>query len=57
MKIFTRQTHLLTRFSAGVFALYLLIKEQKKQPEDRDDVTYYGSMVMLGFDAYTFMET
>ena len=57
MKIFSTEQHMLTRGAAAVFAGYLLNKEIKKEPTDRDDVVYYGSAVMLGFDLYTLYMT
>jgi hypothetical protein len=50
MQIFSRNIHLLTRGSAALFALYILLNTN-------DRIMYLGAVIMLIFDLYTFFKT
>ena len=50
MKIFNRNIHLLTRFSAALFSIYILLNT-------KDKLMIIGAFIMLLFDTYTFCKT
>ena len=50
MQIFPREIHLLTRGSAALFAIYILLNT-------KDKLIFTGALIMLVFDIYTFIKT
>ena len=50
MQIFDRRIHLLTRSSAAVFSVYIMLNTKNR-------LIFFGAIIMFFFDVYTFCKT